>query len=214
MPTPRDYAEHLKLIGGTNHLGEPRFILWHPPEYNPRIVFPPPYHAPYDGYWTLCDYHGRKDFGLESEWLYEDWGAFPYTGGYLPLQRFGGAEPCQLDSEVLNKDVLSLWVWVTLKHEHDSIEKRTKMFKEVQDERRAKEIEHMARKLEDCCPAFGTAAASGYGPKNNAVEQKIEEMEKYMKNVWDFKRRFPKNLSIQATPSPLAQEANVLWSPR
>src|SRR5579862_1242594 len=153
MQTPKHYNDHLKTIGGLSHQTlEPRFVLWLGGTPFPRLALPLEFLAPYKDRWTLLDYHPPEEFGLASEWPGE-WGTFPSRGGYLPLQMFN----CPIDSEGLNKNVLSLWVYVTLRHEHDTMRERMRVYQEVQDDRRERELKELADKLENYYPAFGTA---------------------------------------------------------
>lgn len=204
IETPERYQKFLAKVGGKNDFGEPNFILiWGENRTIDQLALPRPFIAPYFNCWVLAKWYPAEEFGSPSDWMPE-LGPYPSRGGYIPLAVFRTPkqEPVKLDSSDLNFQVLELWIFTALKHEHDRISQRMAAYDEHRRRIEEARVNRIADLLQDAVPAFGTAEAvsfHGQANCNPALKQKMEQIEKTMPYAMSFFKRLPKRTSIQLT---------------
>ena len=207
IETPEDYKRFLKGVGGLNYFGEPSFILlWGENETIDQLKLPQPFIAPYFNCWILAEWRPAEEFGPPSDWL-EELGPFPSRGGYVPLAVFRNAkrEPAKLGSRDLNFEVLRMWIYLTLKHEHDRLSERLAFYDQVKRKEEEARISHIADLLQESVPAFGLAEAvsfSGQGNCNSSLRQKMEEIQRMIPASRNFFRARPKGMSVSPIAKP------------
>ena len=198
MDTPKDYESFITKFGGRVDCGEPRFCLWWGSREHPKMALPAEYFVPYMNCFSLLEWRPASDFGLQEDWPGEDFGPYPVRGGYLPLWLFREkGEPARIDSEQLNKEFIGMLIYLHVRHEHDSMAERRR----VKGELTAKKDEAMLERIADCLqnafPYFKDAASySGQRSCTTAVKQKMDQIERNMKYVRNFRQRIPKGPSI------------------
>ena len=201
IETPERYKRFLSKVGGLNPFGEPSFILiWGENQTIDQLAIPQSFLNPYFNCWILAEWQGPEEWGSPSDWP-KDLGEFPSRGGYVPLAVFRNdqREPVKLDTKDLNFEVLQMWIYHALKHEHDRISER-KVFMEDQIRKRedAKQ-QRIADLLQDSVPAFGaTDTMSFHGQQNcnPALKQKMEQIEKMIPYSRSFFKNVPRGTSI------------------
>lgn len=201
IETPENYKRFLRKKGGLNDFGEPSFILiWGENRTIDQLAIPQPFLAPYFNCWILAKWEPAEEFGPPSEWPRE-LGEYPSRGGYVPLAVFRTpkGEPVMLDTEDLNIPVLEIWVYMALKHEHDKLSERKRVFEQVNEKRENAKVQRIADLLQDAVPSFGLSeGVSFHGQQNcnSALRQKMEEIEKRLPYNRSILKRLPKRASI------------------
>lgn len=201
IETPDVYKRFLKKIGGSTDYGDARFILiWGENRSVTQLKIPQPFLAPYFNCWILAEWHPPEDFGAPSDWMPE-LGRYPSRGGYVPLAVFRTPkqEPVMLDTKDLNLEVLRLWVHTALKHEHDKLSDRMRVFDDNQRAREEAKQKRIADLLQDSMPAFGMAESVSFHGQQNCnpvLKQKMEQIERSMPYAREFFRRMPRRTSI------------------
>lgn len=201
IETPDHYKRMLKRFGGVNDFGDANFILlWGETRTIKDLAVPQPFIAPYFNCWILAEWRPAADFGHPDDWPRE-LGPYPSRGGYVPLAVFRTpkGEPVMLDTVDLNPGVLQMWVYLTLKHEHDRLALRKQVFDADRERKEAAKVRRIADLLHDAYPSFGTAeGVSFFGQANcnSVVKQKMDEIERRMPAIRNFFKRVPKGMSV------------------
>jgi hypothetical protein len=204
IETPEDYKRFLKGVGGVNPYGDPAFILlWGENQTINQLKIPQPFIAPYFNCWILAEWHSAEDWGSPSDWL-DELGPYPSRGGYTPLAVFRNQkrEPVKLGTRDLNFEVLQMWVYLALKHEHDRISERLAFYEDVKRKEEESRISRIADLLQEAVPAFGLAESvsfSGQGNCNSSLKQKMDEIERMIPAARKFFSRSPRGMSVRAT---------------
>jgi hypothetical protein len=208
LQTPKDYADLLTRLGGLNEHGEPNFLLHWGSDPVPRkaigperFLMPHAFMAAYLNFWCLAEWTSPEEFGREREW--ESYlGPYPREGMYLPIQVFrNGNEPMRLDSEVLNKKVLELHLWVICNHRHDSPQKRYHYLKDEFDRMKAEQNKQIVEMIADGAPAFIDATSFfGQANCNSVVKQKLDLLERNLSRIQKQASRFPRGGLVQGPP--------------
>jgi hypothetical protein len=212
METPQEYSDFILQHGGRTRFGEPRFMLYWGERENKKLAVPDDFFAPYLHCWVLAEWRPPEDFGIPSEWP-KEMGNFPSRGGYVPLHLFRDEDqkPHLLESRWLNKEILAMYLYIVLRHEHDSLAQRASGMKEMAEVEELATLKRLADYLENRCPVFKDAASyRGQTNCNTVVRQKMDEIERQMRRARNFARRVPRSTS-QLTSQDAAR---LLATPR
>jgi hypothetical protein len=126
-------------------------------------------------------------------------GPYPQFGMYVPLQLFRtpGA-PVMVDTEMLNMEVLALWMKVALQHKYDSLRERMQLLKDDSVATETARTKELVDRIEDGAPAYADAVSfAGQQNCNSTMKQRIEKIEEMMPHLRDMRRRFPRGIATQ-----------------
>lgn len=185
LEPPREYADLLKRIGGSNLFGEPNFILFWGQTHVPRGICPQRLLGENRPCWNLAMWRPAEEWGTPSTWDHQSLGDYPSRGAYdliQPLYRSLGKDG--IEAMPLNFLTLEMMVHVIEKHKGDSLRRR----KEALEAEQSKNDKATLNRIEDCIrdavPAFGESASySGQTNTNTFLAQKIAELEKWMPKI-------------------------------
>lgn len=199
MPdTPRRYSKLLEDIGGKNPLGEPNFILHWGEQPIRRRDCPDVLLAPYLDCWVLAYWRPPEEFGPPELWP-RDLGPYPRRGAYLVFQPFRYSNQiAMLDTPALNPNVLRTAVKVIQEHLDDSLASRARVLRDQKEQQEAKVQAHIAEIIEDSHPLGEVVSYSRQQSCHSAVQQKMDQIEQYMKYAELFRLQMPRGPSVHA----------------
>lgn len=195
MVVPSYYQHELELVGGSNPLGRPNFLLWWTGNARPDSPVLPILDNPS---WALLEWHPASDAGAPILWPGEELGPYPARGFYDVLQTFWDkGEPARLDSAPLNLHVLRHMVRIALDIREHNMARRMREIETYREREQAAQRERIADCLEDSMPAFGEAASYRLQQgASTALSRRIEQIRSNLGHSDAFARRMPRASSI------------------
>lgn len=179
MPkAPESYRAALRLAGGDNLYGEPRFKLVWGTEPIRRSGSPDQLLGEAFDCWCLIQWRPPEDFGIPETWA-PDMGPFPARGLYIILQafRYSGVRSA-LDSPTLNPEALRMAVRFALESEEMTLATRERILKEhlsLEDRRRLDLIED---KIRDARPIGDVVIGAGKHSGTSVIGKKLDQIER------------------------------------
>lgn len=194
---PPEYTEFLRRIGGANPFGEPNFILFWGQTFVPRSVGKNMLLGHNRPCWNLAMWRPAEEWGTLEAWDYHSLGEYPSRGAYdliQPFYRSLGKDG--IEAAPLHMLSLEMMVHVIQEHKKDSPQQRLQAMRDAKAKHDQELGTRIADTLEESVPAFGEAASfSGQQNTKTVLQQKIEQLEKYMpRSAWS---RIPRRKGLQ-----------------
>lgn len=182
-----EFVDLLTRLGGTNLYGEPNYIVFWGQTHQPRGICPQRLLGEGRPCWNLAVWRAPEEWGSPEEWDYNVLGEYPSRGAYdllQPLYQPGDKPGDGIKAMPLSYGMVEAFISIIEKHKGDSLAKRKEVFQAEKDAKEKAQERRIESVLHDAQPAFLDAASfAGQTNKKTAMQQKIEELERWCPKV-------------------------------